>query len=165
MADGTFAVLWLVLGLSGYGADCAGEDCGATRRLILSGGEVLERRADAASELYVRYDPGAGNGGYDPAIGLSVGAGGAVWMGYGATLTFRIDGFYAELHFMPGLYIRGDGFDLGGPLAFRSGIEIGYEDPEGWRYGLAYDHRSNGGLFARNPGIETVQYRVAMPLD
>ena len=163
MADGTFAVLWLLLGL----ADVADADRGATEpRLVLSAGEVLERRADAVSELYMRHDLGRSIGPYRAAMGVSVTAAGETWLGIGGTYALPLPGrrFYAELHFMPGIYLPNGGFDLGGPIAFRSGIEIGYESPEGWRYGIAYDHRSNGGLHDRNPGIETVQYRVALPL-
>ena len=72
--------------------------------------------------------------------------------------------FYTELHAMPGLYAAGDDFDLGGPIEFRSGIEFGYESRGGWRYALSYDHRSNAGIYDDNPGVETVQFRVSMPL-
>ena len=37
---------------------------------------------------------------------------------------------YAQLHAMPGLYADNGGFDLGGPMEFRSGIELGYENRE-----------------------------------
>jgi hypothetical protein len=33
----------------------------------------------------------------------------------------------------------------------------------GARIGLSVDHRSHGGIFARNPGVETVQFRVTFP--
>ncbi len=166
MADGTFAVLWLLLGLTDP-VGCGGGHCAPdVPRLAVSGGEVLERRADAVSELYLRYDPGLQIGPYRPAAGLSIAGDGALWIGLGSVYAIPFAGrrFYVELHFMPGLHIPNGGFDLGGPIVFRSGIEIGYQDAEGWRYGLAYDHRSHGGLFDRNPGMETVQYRVGLPM-
>jgi hypothetical protein len=62
---------------------------------------------------------------------------------------------------MPGVYIQGDGNDLGGWFEFRSGIEIGYEAQSGVRYGLSLDHRSNAGIYDENPGLETLQFRVS----
>lgn len=55
-----------------------------------------------------------------------------------------------------GLYYRSDGFDLGGPLEFRSGIELAYRLPDGSRLGLCLYHLSNAGLFDRNPGSESL---------
>jgi len=53
---------------------------------------------------------------------------------------------------------------LGGPVNFRSGIEIGMETRTGVRYALSYDHRSNLDFYGSNPGVETVQFRVSIPL-
>ncbi|GAB5480229.1 MAG: hypothetical protein Marn2KO_36960 [Marinobacter nauticus] len=171
MADGTFAVLLIVLGLT----DMTQEHCGTTDgclgrsdvtpRLAVSAGEVVKRRAKPAAETYMRYDLGHHNGPFGHAVGLSVGEKGEAWVGYGAT--YRIDlwqsGFYVELHTMPGLYFDNGGFDLGGMLAFRSGVELGFETSRGWRFALSYDHRSNAEIYEANPGIETVQYRVSIP--
>ena len=64
---------------------------------------------------------------------------------------------------MTGLYRAGDGLDLGGPIVFRSGIEAGWENRRGWRFGLGFDHRSNAGIYDENPGVETVHLRVSIP--
>ena len=53
--------------------------------------------------------------------------------------------------------------DLGGPVEFRSGLELGYESDRGWRIGLGFDHRSNAGIESRNPGLETVHLRLSVP--
>ena len=92
---------------------------------------------------------------------------GSAWLGFGAAWTgvFADDRLYVELSLMPGLYAAGDGPDLGSPLEFRSGIEIGYQAPAGWRLGLSADHRSNGGIVSDNPGLETVQLRISIPTD
>lgn len=56
-----------------------------------------------------------------------------------------------------GLYHhRQGGFDLGGPLEFRSGIELAYRLPNGSRLGLCLYHLSNAGFFDRNPGSESL---------
>ncbi|OZA01556.1 MAG: hypothetical protein B7Y02_17545 [Rhodobacterales bacterium 17-64-5] len=59
--------------------------------------------------------------------------------------------------------MQGDGPDLGGPVEFRSGVEIGFIANNGLRFGLSYDHRSNGGIYEDNPGLETVQLRLSVP--
>ena len=173
MADGTFAALLLVAGLyemstehCGTPAGCLGREAG-TPRLALSAGEVIERNADPAAEVYLRYDPGARFGPFGQAAGLSLGENGEAWIGYGATWATDFGGspLYAELHAMPGLYAPGDGFDLGGPIAFRSGVELGWQSAQGWRVAVSYDHRSNAGLHDENPGVETVQLRVSLPMQ
>lgn len=172
MADGTFAALLLIGGLLDMNANHCGtaEGClgrsDIAPRIALSGGEVLERQAPVAGELYVRYDFGHRNGPFGHAIGFSVGENGELWLGAGQTwkVDFGRSPFYTELHAMTGLYEPNGGFDLGGLIEFRSGIEFGYENKAGWRYSLSYDHRSNLEIYSQNPGIETVQARVSIPL-
>jgi len=172
MADGTFAALLFVLGMTDMGMNHCGTASGclgssdSKPRLSISGGEILERRADPAAELYLRYDLGRTYGPFGTAAGLSVAEEGETWVGAGATYSLPLGqtGAYAELHAMPGLYFDNGGFDLGGTVAFRSGLELGYETRNGWRLAVSYDHRSNAGLYAENPGIETVQFKVSVPL-
>ena len=171
MADGTFAVLMLVIGLTDMSRNYCGTETGCfgrtetTPRIAFSAGEVLERRAKPAGEVYLRYDMGHKRGPFGQAVGLSVGEEGETWIGFGSTYTFEFGNspFFAQLHSMPGVYFDNGGFDLGGPIEFRSGIELGYENRQGWRFGLSYDHRSNAGIYDDNPGIETVQFRVSVP--
>ena len=66
---------------------------------------------------------------------------------------------------MTGLYEEGDGVDLGGPIEFRSGLAIGYINKAGVKMSLSVDHRSNLGIYSSNPGLETVQFRVAFPIN
>ncbi|EPX84741.1 acyloxyacyl hydrolase [Salipiger mucosus] len=172
MADGTFAALLLIAGLTDMGTNycrtatgCLGAgDQGS--RVAFSAGTTVSRRADEGPEGYLRYDFGRTIGPFGQALGLSLGEESGAWVGYGLTWkTFLgTSPFYTELHAMPGLYAAGDDFDLGGSVEFRSGIEFGYEARNGWRYGVSYDHRSNAGLYDENPGIESVQFRVSMPL-
>ena len=62
-------------------------------------------------------------------------------------------------------YANGDGPNLGHDLEFRSGIELGYQARNGWRYGISYDHRSNADIASYNPGLETLQFRVSIPVN
>jgi hypothetical protein len=171
VADGTFAVLMLLIGLTDMGQNNCGTSAGClarshtTPQMAVSAGRVLKRRADPAPESYLRYDTGRHVGPFEKAVGLSVGEGGETWLGYGLTYNLPLGrtGLYAELHLMPGLYLPNGGFDLGGPMVFRSGIELGLETRTGWRFAWSYDHRSHAGIFGKNPGIETVQLKVAKP--
>ena len=172
MADGTFAVLMFLFGLLDMNMNYCGTEIGCLgrsetqARLAISGGQVLERRALPANELYVRYDLGHKRGPFGNALGFSIGENGETWLGFGQTYAFDFNSspFFTQLHAMTGLYAPNGGFDLGGPIEFRSGFEVGYENNAGWRFGLGYDHRSNLGIYANNPGIETVQFRVSVPL-
>ncbi|SFR09298.1 acyloxyacyl hydrolase [Poseidonocella sedimentorum] len=172
MANGTMAGLLLLAGLMDMRANHCGADGGclakspAEARMDLSYGEVVERRADRQSEIYMRYQLPQLRGPFGLAAGLSAAEDGEVWLGGGITYTsqFARDRGYFQMHLMPGLYAENTGFDLGGPLEFRSGIEIGYQTESGLRYGIGYDHRSNAGLFDQNPGIETVQIRIGFPI-
>jgi len=171
MADGTFAAALVLLGLTEMGASYCGTEEGCLARsdveprLSVSVGEVLKRQAMPASELYLRRDLGRNFGPFGTATGFSLGENGEFWAGYGATLTYDFWGspFFVELHFIPGIYTDNGGFDLGGPTEFRSGIEFGIKTHSGWRLGIGYDHRSNGGIFTKNPGIETVHLRMGVP--
>ena len=84
-------------------------------------------------------------------------------VGYAYTLSIRPENRFLQFHTMAGLYDKGDGVDLGGPIEFRSGIEVGYQARSGVRMGLGVDHRSNAGLYSTNPGLETVHFRVSIP--
>ena len=65
---------------------------------------------------------------------------------------------------MTGLYEPGQGTDLGGPIEFRSGIEVMHELSDGWRIGAGWDHRSNLDIYSINPGLETTFIRLSVPL-
>ena len=70
-----------------------------------------------------------------------------------------------QLHAITGLYSRGTGVDLGGPIEFRSEIDVANHLENGMQLGLGWDHRSNLEIYARNPGVEMVHLRLAIPLD
>lgn len=169
--DGTFAVLFLLAGLTDMKLNHCQTGClaqeQAPARFALSGGDVQFQENSIGTEAYLRYDFGRMYGPFQPVAGLSVTDDGDAWVGIGATWTaqFADERAYLQLHLMPGLYAQGDGPDLGSPIEFRSGIEIGYQTPKGVRIGLSYDHRSNAGIDSVNPGLETVQLRVSFPLQ
>lgn len=55
-----------------------------------------------------------------------------------------------------GLLYRAASKDLGGPLEFRSGLEVAYRLPDESRIGLTLYHLSNAGLAEPNPGSESL---------
>lgn len=173
--DGRLAVLFFVVGLT----DMKTNDCEtgclartpAQQAISLSYGDVIFQENVIGREAYLRYDMGRSYGPFQPAIGLSVTDTNDIWLGFGATHTTRFwqsrsgAGGYAQLSFLPGVHVQGNGPDLGHPVEFRSGAEIGWQARNGVRVGLSYDHRSNGDISSLNPGMETFQLRVQIPLN
>lgn len=66
--------------------------------------------------------------------------------------------------FAVSLYSQGDGKDLGGPIEFRSALEIGYEWPSRRRLAFAIYHLSNAGIYDRNPGMNSLILTYSFPL-
>jgi lipid A 3-O-deacylase len=173
--DGRLAVLFFVVGLTDMKTNDCETGClaqtSAQGALSLSFGDVIFQEKSIGREIYLRYDMGTSFGPFQPAIGLSVTDSNDIWVGFGATHTTRFwerpsgAGGYAQLHLMPGVYAQGSGPDLGHSIEFRSGAEIGYQAPGGLRVGVSYDHRSNGDISSLNPGLETLQLRVTVPLN
>lgn len=168
--NGTFAVLFLLAGLTDMNVNYCDSGCLARSpeqaRLSVSGGEVQFQRASIGSEAYVRYEFDHKFGPFQNALGVSLTDSGDGWIGFGQLWTkeFAQGRAYVQLHAMPGIYIQGDGPDLGFPIEFRSGVEVGYTARNGIRFGLSYDHRSNADIKALNPGMETLQFRISVPL-
>ncbi len=172
VTDGTFAVVGLVLGLINMGMQhCPNEGCLAknarTPYIAVSIGDVVFQDAIVGEEIYLRKQTGIARGPFQFTYGASVTDAGGIWLGLGNTTTYTTANqrWYAQFHTMPGIYLQGNEVDLGGAIQFRSGMEVGYENRQGVRMGLSLDHRSNAGLDSRNPGLETVQFRVSIPVN
>ncbi len=63
-----------------------------------------------------------------------------------------------------GLYDRNGGFNLGGQVEFRSGLEVTRRIGERYRLGLIYYHLSNAGIYVHNPGSESLVLSFAYRL-
>jgi hypothetical protein len=63
-----------------------------------------------------------------------------------------------------GLYYQAEGKNLGGPLEFRSQLELAYRLPDEGRIGLCIYHLSNAGIFDFNPGSESLVLTYAARL-
>ena len=173
MADGTFAVLMLLLGFDDMRINHCPTELGCFQRsevaprAYFSVGDVLKRRAEAGPEAYFRYDLDHRNGPFGHAVGVSISSRQEAWFGVGQTYLIEPhrSPFKAEFHAMTGLYDKGLGHDLGGRIAFRSGLDLIYETHNNVRLALSYDHRSHIGIYRENPGMETVQFVVSLPFD
>ena len=170
ITDGTFAVLGLLVGLIDMGANhCPNEGCLAKNERTpytgISVGDTVFQENTVGEELYIRRETRHANGPFQLMYGISASSDGELWAGLGHAYTWtnRQENVFVQLHAMAGLYDEGSGADLGGPIQFRSGIDVGYQNKEGVRMSLGVDHRSNAGLYSSNPGLETVHFRVSIP--
>ncbi len=123
------------------------------RRDVVSMGVVN----GGAAELYLRRVERPFAGALQPVYGLSVTTRGQAWIGGGLAYGLELapGGAFLRASFMPGLQVRGRGRDLGGPVAFRSGLELGVPLGRG-EVTLGIDHRSNAGIHSRNPGLNSL---------
>src|SRR5208282_5677066 len=64
-----------------------------------------------------------------------------------------------------GYFNKGNGKDLGSHTEFKSGVELAYRFDGGSRLGLAFDHISNAGITAKNPGTESLLLVWSFPLQ
>ncbi|MEM8536909.1 MAG: acyloxyacyl hydrolase, partial [Pseudomonadota bacterium] len=71
---------------------------------------------------------------------------------------------FIELSLMPGLYIRGDGPDLGFPVQFRGALGAGVNIGDYGILSVFFDHRSNANATETNPGLETLGVRLSYRL-
>lgn len=169
--NGSFAAIMLVLGLWDMSVNYCPTDCFQEREVAgfatYAIGETSFNDDPVGAEFYVRRDTKVAHGPFQNVYGLSISDTGDAWAGAGHAYTIAtpIDRIDLQLHAMTGLYSRGTGVDLGGPIEFRSGIELAYHLENGMRLGLGWDHRSNLEIYARNPGVEMVHVRLSIPLD
>lgn len=132
------------------------------------GATAGETHADArrlGAEVQIRHDMPLAAGPFQAAWGVSGSSERELWIGGGYAHTIPAGGrAFVQTHVMAGLHDPGDGRDLGGSVQFRSGIELGWRLRRGARMSLGFDHRSNAGLRAPNPGIETTYLRLSLPI-
>lgn len=69
-----------------------------------------------------------------------------------AARRWRLIGFTGLGHYNAG----DEGRDLGGPLEFRSGVELSRRVGPRSRLALSFDHLSNAGVYGHNPGSESL---------
>ena len=120
-----------------------------------------DRVAEAGLELRcalvpIRWMPRAVPG-FVPAAGVMVNADGSFYA-YGS-FRFEIAAgqrWQITPQLGAGIYSRNGGFDLGGPVEFRSGLEVTRQIGDRHRLGLLFYHLSNAVLYHHNPGSESL---------
>lgn len=103
--------------------------------------------------------------GLRPTLGVSIDTDGGAY-GYGGLnwdIPLGSSNFYLIPNFMAGLYHRGDSKRLGGPIEFRSGLELDYQFANAHRVGVAFNHISNANIYSHNPGAETLLVNYSIP--
>jgi hypothetical protein len=89
--------------------------------------------------------------------GLTTTEEGATWLYFGMRRDFRLGKRWVVA---PGFafshYAVFDGKDLGGPLEFRSAVDLAYRLTPKKRLGLTLYHLSNAGYYDRNPGSNSL---------
>jgi hypothetical protein len=121
---------------------------------------------DVAVEGRVSYLPDWQFWRFRPSVGVAATSdGGAILhAAIGHDLVLPYEMFYVWFETGPALYFEGDGKDLGSNAVLRSGFEIGYRTPEGWRLGASFHHMSHGKLFGdENPGTEMIALNLWVP--
>ncbi len=126
----------------------------------------IGRNSGGSTEAYLRYVGQPAVWAFQPVYGVSWSSRGEGWAGVGLAYTWRgaATGAFVRASFLPGLYRSGDGRDLGGPISFRSGIDLGLALNGGGALTLSISHRSNANLYDRNPGMNTVALGLSLPL-
>jgi lipid A 3-O-deacylase len=164
MADGILALVFLA---GAFGRILAPEAITGDEatRLQFGVGRVVFQGEEVGHEYLVMRDLGRDRP-LQPVVGLSAGRDVGPWIGGGLRWTVGTDRFWAESAFMPGLYREaGEGPDLGLDLQFRSSLAVSYRFDNGVAVSVSVDHRSNGDLADDNPGVETLGFRVSIPID
>jgi hypothetical protein len=170
--DSRFAVFFMIMGgLDTYLNECPTECLGsgsAPERLHIQYGDTYFQEDIIGDELYVSYDLPRYIGAVQPTVGASLTDTQDLWFGAGGKWsTERITDWpiYIELSLMPGIYLQGDGENIGYPLQFRGSLAAGYHFDNGASVSVVFDHRSNANITEWNPGIETLGIRLSYATD
>ncbi|MFT6109642.1 MAG: hypothetical protein ACJA2W_002564 [Planctomycetota bacterium] len=100
----------------------------------------------------------------NPIVGTSLLADGGVYVYAGVRHEWYFtDRFFLAPSFAAGVYQDG-GVDLGGPLEFRSGVDLGARVSDRLEAAIGIYHLSNGGLYSINGGAESALFSLAYGL-
>ena len=120
--NGTFAAIMMVSGLWDKSVNYCPTGCFEEREVAgfdtYAIGETSFNDDPVGTEVYVRRDAKVAHGPFQNVYGLSISDTADVWAGIGHAYTIDtpIESVDVQLHAMTGLYARGTGVDLGGPI-------------------------------------------------
>ena len=100
-----------------------------------------------------------------PVFGAAATDDSAFWVYSGLRRPFRVGrGWRLTPGFAIALYEEGTGKDLGGPVEFRSSLDLGYRFVGGSSLELGIHHLSNSGIYDDNPGSNSIILIWAIPI-
>jgi hypothetical protein len=135
------------------------------RSLAVSVGMFNFNKTPSPVEAGVEYRHPTGVWKMAAAGGLYANADGAVWVFGGLRRDFRlVERWWITPAFGVSLYSQGDSKNLGGPLEFRSAIELGREFRNRTRLAFGIYHLSNAGIYYPNPGSNSLIVTYSWPL-
>jgi lipid A 3-O-deacylase len=100
-----------------------------------------------------------------PLTGLMITGDKAIYGYGGISLDWVFGNFILTPSFAAGLYLDGDGKDLGHAIEFRSALEVSYQFKNRHRLGLMIYHLSNASLSDNNPGTEVLSLGYSVPFS
>ncbi len=123
------------------------------------------RQKDPAAEFRLEYRSDMEFWVFKPFAGL-MGTSDAAFYGYAGVLidVYLGNRFVVTPSFAPGYYEKGNGYDLGHELEFRSQLEFAYRFDDRSRLGLAISHMSNASIADNNPGAESAILYYTVPV-
>jgi lipid A 3-O-deacylase len=102
--------------------------------------------------------------GLRPIVGASVLQDGGNYIFGGARYEYNLtERWQIAPSFAAGIYSAGS-IDLGGPLEFRSGLDVSRRISPDLSVALGFYHLSNGGLYSLNGGSESLVFSLAYDL-
>jgi lipid A 3-O-deacylase len=131
---------------------------------IGAGGFDIFKDRNRTWQLHIDYKPSIHYWKIRPMVGIMMTKKGSIYTFSGIVFDFILkDMCFVTPSFSAGYYYQGDGKDLGYPLEFKSGIEIGYRFKDKSRIGLNFYHLSNASIRKRNPGEESLILFYSIP--
>jgi hypothetical protein len=131
----------------------------AIEQWILSAGifNIQDNDGEMAGQITAEYRGESFWYNLKPTAGLQLDSDGAIYAFAGGIYDVALsDHWYLAPSIVAGLYKEGDGKNLGHSIQFRSAIELAYQTENFTRYGISFNHMSNGRLGKRNPGAESL---------
>ena len=96
--------------------------------------------------------------------GIMANSDGGLFLYIGLLYDIPINSFlYVTPSFSPGLYYKSNSKELGFTLNFRSQIEMSLKFENDFRFGISFNHISNGTLGNINPGVESLALSMQFP--
>ncbi|MGP9790770.1 acyloxyacyl hydrolase [Roseinatronobacter sp. NSM] len=119
-----------------------------------------------SAEAQLRYIGEPYFWGLQPVVGLSLARNNSGYVGIGAAYTWRAQdsGLFARFTGMAGIHKRGSGRNMGGPMQFRTALDVGVATASGMEFGIGLDHRSSAAIYKPNPGLNTAYLFTTVPL-